>query len=585
MDSKDLWLGLRLVLAFFAFIGMTSGAIGATLSDELSRLIGVPAAELIPNLPPRTDRLPGALFNPDSSILDIGSINDADLRSSGLSLRAALAPESFSSEAVWRWPFLSRYRDKFQISVEITGAASYAIKSISERLDDSESARELIDHGIQPILIDRVWQGYIQLIVSRKLGVSDNAWAEVINAVRHDMDPTSPTNRDACSDSELSIKEGQLGFALSVQWFDPVQQTCRSDPVVFAYSALRLGRPGSIGSNLSSPTRVLSGELGRLGTLPAEMPATTPRPWALATVSSGWYSLMATMNQPWNSISAATVEKSLSAYRPTFTRRLEAARERTLTREATLDFVRSVALEAKKRQARLLVLYYIGHMVTHDDDTLALLMGDATRGGGSAQSPDVFYSTGGNIADLGRAATAIRRKLQPPEGELQLGDLYDAAASGGVPFVLIVDGCLEAPKFAAFRDRLGLIIGPQQLLNVFVGPDSPENAISRFSDRLRHFPDGQPFLSSKNPVILGAAPGTVAYERENLAWEWGAPIGPLASYIATTVERSKFWPDRPSLAQLLNWSAENKRLGENNLKGTISWSDWSQFLSMRSTPP
>jgi hypothetical protein len=465
---------------------------------------------------------------------------------------------------------------QIRVSADITDAALDAIKpgSVAERVEDSDATKELIDHGIQPFLIDRVWQGHVQLIVSRNRGIGDDAWVEITNAARSDMDPTSSFSRGAFSDPQLSIQEGQPSFPLDFK-----------DPVVFAYSVLRLDRPGAVGPNAASSTRVLAGNLERLGAPPVESPTTAPRPWALATISAGWYSLMATMNQVWNSTSAATVEKSLSAYRPAFIRRLEATRERPLSRESTLAFVRSLALDAQKSQARLLVLYCIGHMVTHGDNTLALLMGDATPASDKSRPPDEFSGMGGNLADLARAATAIQRKLEPPQGELQLGDLYDAAASGEIPFALVIDGCLEALAFAKFRDRRGLIIGPKQVQQVFVGPGSPESAISKFSDRLRHFPDDQPFLSSRNPVILGAAPGTFANERDNPIWEWGAPVGPLASYIAITVQRSRFWPNRPSLALLLNWSAENKRLGENNLKGTISWSEWTQLLSMRSTAP
>lgn len=573
MNAIQRRIGRRLVI--LGTIGMSAGAMAATLADELARLTSIPSGELVQNLPPRTDIYPGSLLNPDLSILDAGGIDDNDLQSRGMSLRATIAPESFSTDAVWKWPFLNRFRDKIQVSAEVTDAASHAIEpgSLNERLNQSEAAKALIRRGIEPFLVDRVWQGHVRLVVSRKPNVSDQAWDEVADAARGDMDPAS--RRGAYSMAELSIKEGEPSFALSF-----------NDPIVFAYSVLKARGRDTIGSNGSFATRLQSADLKRLvSSSVIETPPMAPRPWVLATVSSGWYSRMATMDQPWNSASAASAAASLSAYRPSLVRQLEATRERTLTQESTLAFVRSAVLDAKKNRARLLVLYYIGHMVTHDDDTLALLMGDAGPSRSSAAAPADLSAMGGNLADLARSMSAIQRKVAPPPGELQLSDLYDAVASGGVPFVLIVDGCLEAPDFGAFRDRLGLVIGPRQLTELYIGNGSPAAALSSFADRLRHFPDGQAFLSSWNPVILGAAPGTFAYERENPNWEWGAPVGPLASYIAMTVERSKLWPDRPPLAQLLSWSAENKLVGEINLKGTISWSDWPHLLSIRSTAP
>jgi len=529
------------------------------------------------NVPPLTDTYPGSFFNPDFTILDSNRIEDEDQRATGLSLITTVAPEAFSTpDAVWQWPFLGTLRDQILVSAKVENGTMFAImpESIAKRIDDSMAAKALIARGIKPLLIDRVWQGRVELVVSRRPGMSDTAWAQVVDAAREDIDQAS--RRGASEAVELVGDDADA----------PHFSLLFKDPIVFSFSVVEVEKRGSApGTSRVTARRILASELDdRRRFSMAETPPIAPRPWMLATISSGWYQRMAPLNQPWNAQSASVVAEALAKYLPLAVHSFEATRDQPLTREATLAFVRTFGEEAKRRRVKLLVVYYIGHMVTHDDQTLTVLMGDAEPSRDSVQEKGDVSTAGGNLDALARSISAIQRKLALPPGELELNDLYNTLHATGLPFILAVDGCLEVPSFAAFRDRLGLVIGPKQLVQLYIGNGSATQALHDFATRLYHFPDGQPFLKARNPVLLGAAPGTFAKQHDHPRWRWGPPVGPLASYIATTAQRSKAWPDRPSLVRLLHWSAENKMVGQINLRGTMSWSDWGPLLSASETP-
>jgi hypothetical protein len=546
-------------------------------AGKLAEKQRLPANEVFENIPPKAEMYPGTLLNPDGTVLDIGSIDDDRLKATHLSAEAEVDPSSFgSSAAVYVWPFLNRYRDRLTIGAAVSDAGYYIVPSDSYAVlvADSKAAKAVLQRGAGLQLVDRAWSGRLTLRISRKSGVDDTSWAELVAAVGDDIDQAAQRAAVDAEDADRVIDpptEDATSFNLAI-----------GKPVVCAYSLVELRRV----DRAVAPRRLLvGGSADQLMPRALPTPPRAPRPWTLATVSSGWYSAMATMNQPWNGESAAVLAGALASYQPAASLHLAATREQPLTSEATLQFARQVAEDAKRRHARLVVFYYVGHMVTYEDNSLALLMGDAGRTRVAARRVGDLAPMGGNLAELARSLGTIARKAAPPLGELDVADLYDAIASTGTAFVLLIDGCMQADKFASFRERLGLVIGPKQESELFVGPGTATDALRSFADGLRHFPDGQSYLSSKNPVVLGAAPGTIASVQENPTWRWGAPVGPLARYVATTVQRSELWADRPSLPRLLNWSAENQQVGEINLKGTISWSDWLPLLSARTALP
>jgi hypothetical protein len=571
-------LARRSALALAGAVGFVRSGQSARpngLAMRLAEISGLPGPEIFENLPSRTGFLPGTFLNPDGSLLDVGTVEDDQAARTGLSTSAELDTESFSPpERFWIWPFVGRFRDRLTVTAGITDGALHVAgrETYSRHLEDSRSAQDLLARGLEPLLIDRAWRAQITLDIGRRSGVDDEAWAEVIRAVQADADAAEQKgafDRQEHDSIDPAPEPDDASFRLTL-----------GKRVTCAYSVVKLSRGGK--TFLAVRGRTESSALPTYAAV-KEPPSASIRPWTLATVSSGWYSEMATMNQPWNAISAKVAAAALRSYHPVASSELVATRERPLAKELTLAYARQVAKDAKSRRGHLIVFYYIGHMVTYEDNSLALLMGDAGRTRLPAAQSDGLAKMGGNLADLSRMMSAIQRKAQPPKGELELSSLYQALASGGLPFILLVDGCMQAAAFAEFRERLGLVIGPDQENELFVGQGSATDALRQFTDGLVHFADRQPYLSSANPVVLGAAPGTVANPLRNPVWQWGAPVGPLANYIATTVERSKLWQDRPSLARLLNWSAETARVGETNLKGTMSWSDWLPLLSAKTS--
>ena len=536
-------LGRRSALALAGCIAVArvGRAVGATgLGARLAELSGLPASEAFDNLPPRSGFLPGTLLNPDGSLLEAGIVQDGQALKTGLSASAELDGSSLLAlpERIWVWPSLCWFRDRISVSATAADGTLYATGAGAHetRLKDSKWARDLMARGSELFLIDRIWQARVSLEISRGSGTGDDDWAELIQAVLDDMDRAE--QRGAFEAGEHDGVDPQPDSA------DPGFRLNLGKSVTCAFSMVRLSRrAGPV-----TATRVGAAVGGRPAYVPVtETASVAMRPWTLATVSSGYYSDMATMNQPWNATSAEVAASALRSYRPTAVRGLAATPTRPLTRDLTLAFARDAARDAKSRRARLMVFYYIGHMVTYDDNALALLMGDAGRTRVAGGRTEGLESMGGNLADLARAMVAIGRRADPPRGELELADLYEALASGGVPFILLVDGCMQAEAFAAFRERLGLVIGPHQESELFVGPGSAPQALRRFTDGLMHFADGQSYLSSRNPVVLGSAPGTVANPLRNPVWEWGAPAGSLGQ-LRRQYRSALQAPGRPPLA-------------------------------------
>src|SRR5207248_1588832 len=100
------------------------------------------------------------------------------------------------------------------------------------------------------------------------------------------------------------------------------------------------------------------------------------------------------------------------------------------------------------------------------------------------------------------------------------------------------------------------------------------NAIQKLSAYSEDFP----WLRSPDATVLGATPGTLAFAHDHPKWLLGAPTGPIAWRLAGSVERTRYDANRPNLIRLLNWTAERQPIGEQALRGTVSWSDWLPYL-------
>jgi hypothetical protein len=301
-----------------------------------------------------------------------------------------------------------------------------------------------------------------------------------------------------------------------------------------------------------------------------------PRRWALATIASGRYQFLAGMDQDWNTQSADLVADALADWRPTVSRSLKPADSSGLSRQAVLTFLDMFIQEAQKAKAELLVIYYVGHMERTGTGALSLLMGDAPADR-EIRAPAPLTGVG-NLRDIMQIVDQAEAELAPRPGSLDVAVIHRRLAGARVPFVLLVDGCLEDPSFADARQRLGIIVDARGGEPVYVGLGDAGTALREQIAKLQAYPQDFPWLRSRDPTILGATPGTVAYSEANPVWLLGGTVGPVARRLSDVVARTRWNSDRPSLIRILSFSADRQSIGPQELVGTVSWSDWLPYL-------
>jgi hypothetical protein len=91
--------------------------------------------------------------------------------------------------------------------------------------------------------------------------------------------------------------------------------------------------------------------------------------------------------------------------------------------------------------------------------------------------------------------------------------------------------------------------------------------------------DTQPYLHSKNLVVLAAKPGTYANSRQDPDNSW-SEVGPMAARLTNLYRASHFDQDRPSLADLVARVTDFNGVGEISPTGSISWSDPTEFKQL-----
>src|SRR5262249_62201707 len=106
---------------------------------------------------------------------------------------------------------------------------------------------------------------------------------------------------------------------------------------------------------------------------------------------------------------------------------------------------------------------------------LSLLMGDAPA---EREIRAAAPSTGvGNLRGLMQVVDQAEAELAPRTGSLDVAVVHRRLGRGQVPFVLLVDGCLEDPSFADARQRLGIIVDGRGGEPVYVGAGDRRKAL------------------------------------------------------------------------------------------------------------
>jgi hypothetical protein len=163
---------------------------------------------------------------------------------------------------------------------------------------------------------------------------------------------------------------------------------------------------------------------------------------------------------------------------------------------------------------------------------------------------------------------------------MPLRDFYAEFDKIGIPFVLLVDGCLRNDEFEQFRNSIGLTTDSETRTFFYTGPDGKLlSSLDAFDQRLRHFADSLPYLHSRNLVILAAKPGTFAQPWPDPDLDW-SQVGPLSARITNYVRASVWDQDPPTLGEVLSNVTDYKGAGEISPKGSISWSDFDSVKKL-----
>ena len=228
--------------------------------------------------------------------------------------------------------------------------------------------------------------------------------------------------------------------------------------------------------------------------------------------------------------------------------------------------------QAKQAKSDLIVVYYVGHQERSGTGGLSLLMSDAPA---ERPTPSPAPATGvGNLRDLMQVVDQAQAELAPTPGTLDVAVVHRRLSGGGIPFVLLVDGCLDDRSYAAARDRLGIVVDPHGGEPIFIGSGDAGTALRAMINQLENYATDFPWLRSNNVTVLGATPGTLAFAAPHPKWLLGAPVAPIAEKLAAVVARTRGEPDRPSLIRTLSFTADRQAIGPQELSGTVSWSDW-----------
>lgn len=275
------------------------------------------------------------------------------------------------------------------------------------------------------------------------------------------------------------------------------------------------------------------------------------------------------MQQSWNANNAQLACHTLAAYHPAFVESLYATAEQPLTPARVEAFSRALSQRARDEGCEFVLCYYIGHMFVNAGQRLA------------------FLSAGVDDAEVKKALPALQwTRGEHGDAFLPLAELHDALGSGGVPFLLLVDGCMDS-KVAQARlaeggftydpMRPGTMIyqGPKELL----GPDDARVITGMQTD----FGRTESYLRGNNPVAFAAKPGTFAVARENPSLVGGPPIAPLAYELQHWAKLFRVRDGGlPPLKVLLDRVVGFRGVGEIGLEGGISWSDFGKLDAITS---
>lgn len=557
---------VALVAAVAAFVIIRLIAPPKDLRGALAAALDIPASraqDFFVNLPPAGSRYPGAiLIAPQMLVLEQSTANDTGVTEGGhftmvaSDSTVANALSGFSSNVL-----STAGRDKEDVEVVLRVSDGKVLEmpvaELKQRLLSSQSAQSAANKGTDPVVITRAYSGTLSFTLRRKSSAGARLIADAAKAPELKANGSVKLDASKSGEGEITIEVAQS--------------------VIFAFEASsaryitnHLGNgPDDVSLAPIRPSEVKG---------PPSTSAVPASPWTLATISSGYYPNLRTSNQPWNSRSADVFESALTLFSPQSTLQARARPDNPLTSSILNDFVTKIGATAKQAHSRFILVYYIGHSLSWPNGDIALVLGEAQQIPEPRReytSEAVSERVGAKVGALFRLADALNANLEKlPAGYVPLRELYSELEKIGIPFAVLVDGCLRNDEFEQFRNSIGLTSDTETRTFFYTGPDGKLlSSLDAFDLRLRHFADALPYLHSENLVILAAKPGTFAQPWPDPDLDW-SQVGPLSARTTNYVRASVWDQDPPTLGEVLSNVTEYKGTGEISPKGSISWSNF-----------
>jgi hypothetical protein len=187
LQCMPLDAGVRATLAAAGLLFLTiAPSMAADLRTELALQVQAKPRDFVLNLPPRTGCLPGSIFTDDLRLpIDRTRSDDPALTRGPTFGLAADLGSSASAEAGGTFApvfgFLASHKTSGATTVRITNAHLIEMLGgdLKKRLLASDGARNAADHGTDPFIVFRAYEGNVSFELTHKQDSSANAWAKV----------------------------------------------------------------------------------------------------------------------------------------------------------------------------------------------------------------------------------------------------------------------------------------------------------------------------------------------------------------------------------------------------------------------
>ncbi len=240
----------------------------------------------------------------------------------------------------------------------------------------------------------------------------------------------------------------------------------------------------------------------------------------------------------------------------------------------------------KKHKPKAVIIYYVGHGVSGAAGSQYLVLGDYKGKLSDDIGNDKLYietpqmpTFGTNFKDLSRVMNAIEQNFSKPKpGLVSVSEIYNRFKTLGISFALLIDTCYQTElleqlrailKFTSWGDYYGV-------------SDFSDNELQEYFKSLEKY-GNIPYLCDTNPVILSAKPGSLAPVLPH-PFEEGfqkVRLAPLAVKSLRTINWAQAIGENLTWKDYFRRITDFNRTGELSFTGSISWSDFDVFENFK----